>query len=298
MVPARTTPATRLSAVGEWSSAGSGLKPTVPVDVAAVGPMAQAPSRTQYGSLPGSEKVSTRFAGVRRSSRGSTRRERRGVGCGSWEFVRWPGRPGAAAPYRTVGPRRPKPDSAGYNFFDPPARLVVSPADQEPRMGGPDLGTSVTLLGRLRARGSDPAAWAEFVARYEPLITAWGRRWGLQAADASDVTQTVLLRLAERIGEVRVRPGEELPRVRQDVGPICLARLDGFEAATRGQRERGHGRGRGPGQRDRPRRPVRAAGRRVRPRAVRAGGRGRPGPRRAAYLGGLPDDRDRWPVRG
>ena len=67
-------------------------------------------------------------------------------------------------------------------------------------MRGPDVRTSVTLLGRLRARQSDPAAWAEFVLRYEPLLTAWGRRWGLQDADASDVTQTVLLRLSERIG--------------------------------------------------------------------------------------------------
>lgn len=67
-------------------------------------------------------------------------------------------------------------------------------------MGGPDVRTSVTLLGRLRARGTDPSAWAEFVARYEPLIGGWGRRWGLQEADAHDVTQTVLLRLSERIG--------------------------------------------------------------------------------------------------
>jgi RNA polymerase sigma factor (sigma-70 family) len=73
-------------------------------------------------------------------------------------------------------------------------------------MGGPDFGTSATLLGRLRARRSDPAAWAEFVARYEPLITAWGRRWGLQEADAHDVTQTVLLRLAERIGGFEYDP--------------------------------------------------------------------------------------------
>ena len=73
-------------------------------------------------------------------------------------------------------------------------------------MGGPEVRTSVTLLGRLRARGSDPAAWAEFVARYQPLITAWGRRWGLQEADAHDVTQTVLLRLSERIGAFQYDP--------------------------------------------------------------------------------------------
>jgi RNA polymerase sigma factor (sigma-70 family) len=73
-------------------------------------------------------------------------------------------------------------------------------------MRGPEVRTSVTLLGRLRARQSDPAAWAEFVARYEPLISAWGRRWGLQDADTHDVTQTVLLRLAERIGAFQYDP--------------------------------------------------------------------------------------------
>src|SRR5262245_44287676 len=74
-------------------------------------------------------------------------------------------------------------------------------------MGGPDVRTSVTLLGRLRARGSDPAAWSEFIARYQPLIEAWGRRWGLQDADANDVTQTVLLRLSERIGTFQYDAG-------------------------------------------------------------------------------------------
>ena len=73
-------------------------------------------------------------------------------------------------------------------------------------MRGPDVRTSVTLLGRLRARQSDPAAWAEFVGRYQPLLTAWGRRWGLQEADAHDVTQTVLLRLSERIGSFQYDP--------------------------------------------------------------------------------------------
>ena len=73
-------------------------------------------------------------------------------------------------------------------------------------MGGPDARTSLTLLGRLRARGADPAAWAEFVARYQPLLLAWGRRWGLQEADAHDVTQTVLLRLSERLGGFEYDP--------------------------------------------------------------------------------------------
>jgi RNA polymerase sigma factor (sigma-70 family) len=74
-------------------------------------------------------------------------------------------------------------------------------------MGGPDVRTSVTLLGRLRTRASHAAAWGEFVDRYQPLILGWGRRWGLQEADANDVTQTVLLRLSERIGRFQYDPG-------------------------------------------------------------------------------------------
>ena len=61
------------------------------------------------------------------------------------------------------------------------------------------LQTSATLLGRLRQDPADQAAWAEFVRRYAPQIYAWCRRWDLQDADAQDVTQTVLLKLAEKM---------------------------------------------------------------------------------------------------
>src|SRR4051812_7815626 len=59
--------------------------------------------------------------------------------------------------------------------------------------------TSVTLLGRLRLEPADGAAWALFVLRYGPLIRSWCRRWGLQDADAEDVAQAVLLRLADKL---------------------------------------------------------------------------------------------------
>jgi RNA polymerase sigma-70 factor (ECF subfamily) len=55
--------------------------------------------------------------------------------------------------------------------------------------------TSENLLLRLRSEPVDEAAWAEFVARYADLIHRWCGRWGLQEADAADVTQAVLLRL-------------------------------------------------------------------------------------------------------
>jgi RNA polymerase sigma-70 factor (ECF subfamily) len=59
--------------------------------------------------------------------------------------------------------------------------------------------TSQTLLGRLRNAPSDQAAWQAFVGRYGPKIYQWCRRWHLQQADAQDVTQTVLLKLAVRM---------------------------------------------------------------------------------------------------
>ena len=59
--------------------------------------------------------------------------------------------------------------------------------------------TSPTLLGRLRREPTDQEAWAQFVDHYGPRIYGWCRAWGLQDADAQDVTQTVLVRLAEKL---------------------------------------------------------------------------------------------------
>jgi RNA polymerase sigma-70 factor (ECF subfamily) len=63
----------------------------------------------------------------------------------------------------------------------------------------PDQATSPTLLSRLRHSPADQAAWDEFVERYSPRIYGWCRRWNLQEADAQDVTQDVLLRLADKM---------------------------------------------------------------------------------------------------
>jgi RNA polymerase sigma-70 factor (ECF subfamily) len=59
--------------------------------------------------------------------------------------------------------------------------------------------TNATLLGRLRREPTDQEAWAQFVDHYGPRIYGWCRAWGLQDADAQDVTQTVLVRLAEKM---------------------------------------------------------------------------------------------------
>jgi len=67
--------------------------------------------------------------------------------------------------------------------------------------------TSGTLLGRLRGGPGDQAAWQEFVRHYGPKILGWCRRWNLQEADAQDVTQNVLLKLAARMRTFDYDPG-------------------------------------------------------------------------------------------
>jgi RNA polymerase sigma-70 factor (ECF subfamily) len=64
---------------------------------------------------------------------------------------------------------------------------------------GSAWGTRLSLLSRLRRDPNDASAWDEFVGRYGPQISAWCRRWGLQEADAQDVTQMVLVRLAAKL---------------------------------------------------------------------------------------------------
>src|SRR5262249_3286520 len=49
--------------------------------------------------------------------------------------------------------------------------------------------------------------WAEFVTRYGPRIYAWCRHWHLQEADTQDVTQAVLVRLAEKMRTFDYDPG-------------------------------------------------------------------------------------------
>ncbi len=60
--------------------------------------------------------------------------------------------------------------------------------------------TRSTLLIRIR----DPAetkAWGEFVALYEPLLTAYVRRRGLGEEDVRDVVQDVFARLVKSLPE-------------------------------------------------------------------------------------------------
>jgi len=62
--------------------------------------------------------------------------------------------------------------------------------------------SEVSRLVRESANGGE-AAWHELVCRYSPLVMAVTRGYQLGAADAQDVSQTVWLRLVERLASLR-----------------------------------------------------------------------------------------------
>jgi RNA polymerase sigma-70 factor (ECF subfamily) len=67
--------------------------------------------------------------------------------------------------------------------------------------------TSTSLLRRLRQPG-DRQAWGRFVELYTPLIYHWGRRSGLSADDAADLTQDVLVLLVRKLPEFHYDRGK------------------------------------------------------------------------------------------
>ncbi len=58
--------------------------------------------------------------------------------------------------------------------------------------------TSATLLSRVR-NPADKVAWREFDTRYGEMIVRYGRRCGLQHADAEDIRQIVMVRLSKAL---------------------------------------------------------------------------------------------------
>jgi RNA polymerase sigma-70 factor (ECF subfamily) len=73
--------------------------------------------------------------------------------------------------------------------------------------GASESQTSSTLLVLLRMP-EDPQAWKAFTRRYTPKLLAWCQRWGLQSADAQDVTQEVLYRLARHMHQLPYDPAK------------------------------------------------------------------------------------------
>jgi RNA polymerase sigma-70 factor (ECF subfamily) len=70
--------------------------------------------------------------------------------------------------------------------------------------------TRATLLGRLRQDPTDHAAWDVFVERYGRHIYRWCRQWKLQDADAEDVTQDILLKLAQKLRHFAYDPSRSV----------------------------------------------------------------------------------------
>ena len=66
--------------------------------------------------------------------------------------------------------------------------------------------TSPTLLATLRRDPSNEAAWDEFVDHYGRHIYRWCRQWRLQDADAEDVAQEILLKLARKLRDFDYNP--------------------------------------------------------------------------------------------
>jgi RNA polymerase sigma factor (sigma-70 family) len=66
--------------------------------------------------------------------------------------------------------------------------------------------TSMTLLERLQKDPGDPQAWKLFVERYQPRIQLWCLTWGLQASDAEDVAQEVLVKLFAAMSKFQYDP--------------------------------------------------------------------------------------------
>ncbi len=66
--------------------------------------------------------------------------------------------------------------------------------------------TRVTLLMQLRRNPSDADAWRDFVHHYRPRVLNWCSRWGAQASDAEDISQMVLLKLSQKLGDFEYDP--------------------------------------------------------------------------------------------
>jgi RNA polymerase sigma-70 factor, ECF subfamily len=88
-----------------------------------------------------------------------------------------------------------------------PVVVLIAPRDRgaydgnvSPRVRVVTSSTSVSLIERLRDGGAGDA-WARFVRLYTPMLLRWARRWGLQEADAADLTQEVLLLLVRKLPE-------------------------------------------------------------------------------------------------
>jgi RNA polymerase sigma-70 factor (ECF subfamily) len=69
-----------------------------------------------------------------------------------------------------------------------------------------DSDTTAILIRHLREHPDDDAAWVRFVDRYGPSILGWCRAWGVQHADAQELTQIVLVELVDKLRKLNYDP--------------------------------------------------------------------------------------------
>jgi RNA polymerase sigma-70 factor (ECF subfamily) len=82
--------------------------------------------------------------------------------------------------------------------------------------------TRSTLLFRVRNQ-SDAKAWGEFVALYQPLLTAYVRKRGLSEEDSRDVVQDVFARLVKSLPEFEL--ARHRGRFRTWLWQVCRSAL-------------------------------------------------------------------------
>jgi RNA polymerase sigma-70 factor (ECF subfamily) len=82
--------------------------------------------------------------------------------------------------------------------------------------------TSPSLLVRIRD-SRDVSSWRTFVDLYGPLVYRYGRRHGLQDADAADVAQEVLAQVARSVRDFEYQP--ERGRFRDWLGLMTHRKL-------------------------------------------------------------------------
>ena len=93
-------------------------------------------------------------------------------------------------------------------------------------MAGAQLpSTRTTLLARLRKDPANEAAWGEFVEHYGRHIHRWCRQWNLQDADAEDVTQEILVKLAQKLRGFVYDPSRSFRGWLKTIAPPRLERF-------------------------------------------------------------------------
>jgi RNA polymerase sigma-70 factor (ECF subfamily) len=99
----------------------------------------------------------------------------------------------------------------------------------------PQKDTSLTLLERVQKFPADLEAWDEFVRRYHPIILAWCVKWGLQASDADDVAQDVVVKLLTAMRTFQYDPARSFHAWLRTVTQHALSQFSAVRLREPGQ---------------------------------------------------------------